>query len=66
MDYGTEGFYTRLNSGAIHRVNRANMFSELMITPFGGDMVSVRIIPEPATLALLALGGAVVIRRRRA
>jgi len=66
MDNGGEGFYTRLASGAIRPITRQNMRSELLITTADNGLASVRMIPEPATLTLLAFGGLVLVRRRRA
>lgn len=48
---------------ATHLITRDNMYSEMVITNLGNDMVMVR-VPEPATLGLLALAGLLVARRR--
>jgi hypothetical protein len=66
LDGDADGFYGRLAAGTVRQITRDNMASELWISSLGADMASVRIIPEPASLLLLVLGGSALIRRRRA
>jgi hypothetical protein len=63
---GEQGFYNRLASGAITRITRENMYTELYIKTLDNGMATVRMIPEPASLLLLSLGGLALTRRRRA
>ncbi|HUU31358.1 MAG TPA: DUF5050 domain-containing protein [Phycisphaerae bacterium] len=56
-------YYTDHYNNVIRRANFDGSMPEDLVT--GVDAYSVLIIPEPATLALLAFGGLLLLRRRR-
>lgn len=60
---GPGGSDVALNSGAI--VNRGVAAGFAAVEGLGNTSASLTIVPEPATLALLAAGGLVGLRRRR-
>ena len=52
-------------SGNVFNMTSGGTGAELNLVPLGGGGHAIGVVPEPATMSLLALGGLAVLRRRR-
>ena len=63
--FSSDALPTTLDLADFPYVNSFEIYADGVATHLYGDLTSLTLTPEPATLSLLALGGLAMLRRRR-